>query len=541
MSAVSCSAGEEMRYKDDAQPPTRVNSLTSMSTAPEQAPQWQRRERIRPRRYQSTPALHERYTGHQITIRGGNAKTLGPLKEEIGLAADSTRSLKLLFAAHPHHSNCHNSPPPTPAAAGNVHNCVKPTLGRPSVAAPASPAAPVLSAEGSRSVIAFAATGASVLQPAFLASLFSHTHGIAIRHEYLLEMSRKSKRMGRVGPGVGIDIMDSLVSSIGEIESKSPLSNGHHRQRSDEYESVIMVSPAPVIQTSKSSTRGPAAPNKLSKRSSPRNSARDSMGRISLRSSTSQEHWLPPIEQEEDIFSIPTGRRSYSSSPSNQPIQHLSIPARSTSIMHDLPSAQIPQRANSLIHTTHSSPMATRPSARRAETASDIPSYIHRYLRERKESQENLSGDIPKSPRRPTNSSRNLPRSRNSTTAIPGNDHIQRLKLVTKRQSSQGFERDMSATRHFYSLPTTSQNNLRRSASLKPSRSSTASDGSNSFGRVNSNYVEEVLSNPKLTQRIRLTTGRILSFSEVCLLISRTNNRWATRTAGLYFVLLEWD
>jgi hypothetical protein len=209
--------------------------------------------------------------------------------------------------------------------------------------------------------------------------------------------------------------------------------------------------------------------------------------------------------------------------------------------MHDLPSAQIPQRANSLIHTTHSSPIVPRPSARRAETASDIPSYIHRYLRERTESQENLSVDLPKSPRRSTHSSRNLPRSRNSTTAIPGNDHIQRLKLVTKRQSSQGFERDMSATRHFYSLPTTSQNNVRRSASLKPSRSSMASDGSNSFGRVNSNYVEEVLSNPKLTQRIRLTTGRILSFSEVCLVISKTNNRLVTKTVGLYFVSLEWD
>ena len=49
-----------------------------------------------------------------------------------------------------------------------------------------------------------------------------------------------------------------------------------------------------------------------------------------------------------------------------------------------------------------------------------------------------------------------------------------------------------------------------------------ASDGSNSFGRVNSNYVEEVLSNPKLTQRIRLTTGRILSFSEVYLVIPKT-------------------
>jgi hypothetical protein len=32
---------------------------------------------------------------------------------------------------------------------------------------------------------------------------------------------------------------------------------------------------------------------------------------------------------------------------------------------------------------------------------------------------------------------------------------------------------------------------------------------------VGSNYVDEVLSNPKLTQRIRLTSGRILSFSEV--------------------------
>lgn len=505
-----------------------------MSTDAEQPPQWQRRQRIRPRRYQSTPALHERYSAHQITLRGGNATTLGPSREEIGLVTDSTRSLKLLFTAHPPHHNCnYHSPPPT-AAAGE--QCAQPTLGLPSaVAAP-----PAVAPEGSRSVIAFAAKGASAVQPALLASLFSN-HGIAIRHEYLLEMSRKSKRMGRVGPGVGIDIMDSLVSSIDEIGAKSPLSKGHHRQRSDEYESVIMVSPAPVIQTSKSSTRGPATGNKLSKRSSPRNPARDSMGRISLRSSTSQEHWLPPIEQEEDIFAIPTGRRSYSSSPSNQPVQHLSIPPRTTSVMHDLPSPQIPQRANSLIHTSHSSPITSRSSARRAETASDIPSYIHRYLRERTDSQENLSVDIPKSPRRSTHSSRNLPRSRNSTTAIPGSDHMQRLKLVTKRQSSQGFERDMSATRHFYSLPTPSQTNVRRSASLKPSRSSMASSGSNSFGGVNSNYVDEVLSNPKLTQRIRLTTGRILSFSEVCLAIPKIDSRSATRMVGLYFVLLEWD
>lgn len=479
-----------------------------MSTRSESPSQWRPRQRIRPKRYQSTPDMRQGIYQQPMTAIGGpDAKTLGPRDVDSGLAYSSTRSLKLLFP-RPHNNPSPQAPSQTIGASVSDK------------AAEQTPAPPKIAPDRLFTPAAAAAHIASAsVPPAVLIALFPSKHScIAIRHEYLLRMSKKSKRMGRAGPpGGGFDIMDSLVSSIDEIESKQmrgsvPLSNGHRRQISDEFESVIMVSPAPVIQTSKSSTRNGG--NRLSKRSSPRNSVRENGTRLSLRSSSSQEHWLPPIEQEDDFFSIPTGRRSYSSSPFNEPAPHPSIPTRSTSIVHDIPTASIPQRANSLLHPPVSSSITRSPPPRRSET-SDIPSYIHRYLRERNDSKENLSLDIPKSPRRSPHPPRSFPsRSRNSTTAIPANDNLQRLKLLTKRQSSQGFERDLSATRHFYSVP--SPTGPRRSASLKPSRSSVASDRTSMSG-VNSNYVQEVLSNPKLTQRIRLTSGRILSFSEVNL------------------------
>ena len=479
-----------------------------MSSRSESPSEWRPRQRIRPKRYESSPDMRQQtYQQSGTAIGGPDAKTHGPRGVDSGLACSSTRSLKLLFA-RPHIN------PSPPAARQTIGASVS------DKAAEQTPGPPELAPARLFTPAAAAAHLASAsVPPALLVALFPSNHCIAIRHEYLLQMSKKSKRMGRAGPpGGGFDIMDSLVSSIDEIESKQmrgagPLSNGHRRQVSDEFQSVIMVSPAPVIQTSKSSTRNSGS-NKLSKRSSPRNSIRENT-RLSLRSSSSQEHWLPPIEQEEDFFSVPTGRRSYSSSPSNNtPAPHPSIPTRSTSIhVHDIPTASIPQRANSLLHPPVSASMTRQGPPRRSET-SDIPSYIHRYLRERNDSKENLSLDIPKSPRRSPHPPRTFPsRSRNSTTAIPANDNLQRHKLVTKRQSSQGFERDLSATRHFYSLP--SPTGPRRSASLKPSRSSVGSDRTSMSG-VNSNYVQEVLSNPKLTQRIRLTSGRILSFSEVC-------------------------
>lgn len=504
-----------------------------MSTRSESPLQWRPRQRIRPKRYQSTPNMRQQIyqlPGH--AIGGPDAKTLGPRDVDSGLAYSSTRSLKLLFP-RPHN----NPSPQSPSQTIGASACDK--------AAEQKPAPPKIAPARLFTAAAAAAHLASAsVPPAVLIALFPANHScIAIRHEYLLQMSKKSKRMGRAGaPAGGFDIMDSLVSSIDEIESKQmrgsvPLSNGHRRQLSDEFESVIMVSPAPVIQTSKSSTRT-SGTNKLSKRSSPRNSVRENGTRLSLRSSSSQEHWLPPIEQEEDFFSIPTGRRSYSSTPFNEPAPHPSIPTRSTSIAHEIPTASIPQRANSLLHPPVSSSV-TRPAPPRRSETSDIPSYIHRYLRERNDSKENLSLDIPKSPRRSPHPPRSFPsRSRNSTTAIPANDNLQRLKLLTKRQSSQGFERDLSATRHFYSLP--SPTGPRRSASLKPSRSSVASDTTSMSG-VNSNYVQEVLSNPKLTQRIRLTSGRILSFSEVVPNSFVSDDRSVTRMAGLSFVLLGWD
>jgi hypothetical protein len=479
-----------------------------MSSPLEPSSKWQPRPRIRPKRCQSTPILQEQYTrDDQRTIGGHNAGAHGPsLVKDSGLGS-STRSLNRLSSLPQQKSL------PAPALAVNrigvsnhnqngSHNFDFPSAAF--SASSADSAAPVASAS---------------VQTALFAPLSRWVQGIAIRHEYVLEMSKKSKRQSRAGVGGGGDIMDSLVSSIDEIESKQMralfLANGHRRQRSETIGSVISVSPAPVIQTSKSSTRTPSGNNKLTRRSSTRQSSRDSNGRLNLRSSSSQEHWLPPIEQEEDVFSVPMGHRSYSpSAPNNSNSgRHPSIPTRSTSINHDVHPPHVSNRSNSLLHASAPLPVPTR-SPRRSEHYSDIPSYIAKYIRERTDSKENLSLDVPMSPRQ-AHGHRSLPaRSRNSTTVIPGNDQFPRLKLVTKRQSSQGFERDMSATRHYYSLPPP-PSVPRRSASLRPSRSSVTSDGSNSFSKLNGSYVEEVLSNPKLTQRIRLTSGRILSFSEV--------------------------
>lgn len=493
-----------------------------MSLTPEPSTKWRPRPRIRPKRTQSSAISDEQFIQRHYSIIGENARTHGPCKVDTGLVDGSTRSLKLHFAAYPHAKS--DSPPPSTSVISRIGVSNRQCSGSdnfdfPSSAASSDPiVAPAADEAG--------AASASVQSALPAVPLFPPTQGIPIRHEYLLEMSKKSKRLPKASlNGGGGDIMDSLVSSIDEIDAKQMrglcAANGHSqgRPRSESIGSVISVSPAPVIQTSKSSTRSPSGTgNKLSRRSSTR-SAREANGRQNLRSSGSQEHWLPPIEQEEDIFSVPTSHTSYSSSPSNNSIRHPSIPARTSSITHDIIPPQIPQRSNSLLCSSVPPPITIRPSPRRSENMSDIPSYITRYLRERNDSKENLGLDIPISPhgpispRRLNHASRNLPsRSRNSTTAIPGNDQFSRLKLVTKRQSSQGFERDMSATRHYYSLPPSTP---RRSASLNPSRSSVASDSSNSFSRFNSNYVQEVLTNPKLTQRIRLTTGRILSFSEV--------------------------
>jgi hypothetical protein len=478
--------------------------------------QWQRRPRIRPTQSPSSPSPADLLIQQDISIGTGPARALGPrLQSNKSMEENSinrTRSPKLLLS-HAHEglllptaviSLPSQSTTEIPEVADNRK--IGRRISGASFYVEQRSASEGCASVGtaSRSVQRDSAYGVPPFFP-------SPTQCVAFRHEYLLQMSKKSKRNARGGSigGVG-DIMDSLVSSIDEIDSKQmpagfPLPNGHRRQQSDDFQSVVLVSPAPVIQTSKSSTRSPGSRNKLSKRSG-RIMREGANGRLSLRSSGSQEHWLPPIEQEEDIFSIPSARSSmHIAPPSPRPP---SIPARSTSITHDLPIAQIPQRANSLMHTTAPPSIVTgRLSARRADT--DIPPYAHQYLRQRTESKENL--DMPKSPRPPFANSR----SRNSTTSIPAtNEHYQRLKLVTKRQSSQGFERDLSVTRHYYSLPPPPPNAPRRSASLKPSRSSLTSDGS-SFGGVNSNYVQEVLSNPKLTQRIRLTSGRILSFSEV--------------------------
>jgi len=523
---------EHIKGPRSASTPTLIPNMITSPTPPTQ---WQRRQRIRPKACRSTSDLVELFHNNapednsNSPISATAAETLGPPeKDEIGLAIDSSRprSLKLLLA-HAHHnlllppkirpSSRHStqtivrvadyqksSVVSNPAAAGQT-TTISDTP-NPESAEPADSAA--LSDSNTPS-----ASAESVQSQPIIPSPFPPSRGIAIRHEYILQMSRKSKRTGRglsIGSG-GPDIMDSLVSSIDDIESKQMrglFSNGNHRRdRSEEFQSVIMVSPAPVIQTSKSSTRSPngTISNKLTRRS-PRSTGRDPNGRLSLRSSNSHEHWLPPIEQEEDIFSIPNGRSSYHP-PSPR---HPSIPTRNSSITHEY----VSQRSNSLMHIPAPAPIVnTRPTPRRAETNTEIPSYITKYLRERTDSKENLNLEIPRSPRRSFNSTR----SRNSTTAIPANDQFSRLKLVTKRQSTPGFEGDLSATRAFYSLPSPTPDAPRRSASLRPSRNSIASDGSSTLGKVNNNYAHEVLSNPKLTQRIRLTSGRILSFSEVNL------------------------
>lgn len=499
-----------------------------MPIATESPPRWQPRPRIRPKRSQSSSISNEQYSRHYY-YSGADAEMHGPSVVDSGLVVDSTRSLKLLFAST--HQN-----PPSPSSAVNSIS-VSSSSGRHNFDFPSPTASfdpPVPSASLS-------------VQPALPPPLFPPTPGIPIRREYVLEMSRKPKRQSKSGSsGGGGDIMDSLVSSIDAIESKQmrgfSLSSSHRRQRSESIGSVSSAAAAPVIQTSKSSARSPKATNKLSRKSSARKPARETNGRPGLRSSSSQEQWLPTIEQEEDLFSVPSARRSYSSSNSNNFSRHPSIPARTTSITHEIHPPQIPQRANSLLPSSVPPPNSLRPSQpRRSEYFSDIPPYISRYLSERADSKENLAIDVPISPRRPTHASRNLlGRSRNSTTVIPGNDQYPRLKMVTKRQSSQGFERDMTATRHYYSLPPLVSGTPRRSASLNPSRSSLASDSSNSFSKITGNYVQEVLGNPKLTQRIRLTNGRILSFSEVCSNSSEADNRLATRTVGLFSALLEW-
>lgn len=492
--------------------------------------QWRPRQRIRPKRHQSSPALNAQLSQQFLLIRHADAETHGPRGKGPGLVGGSTRSLNLPFAkaAHPQEKNVPlpTDKPHTPVDGGIIGVSYRDCSGTPNFDSPAAAAAPSSASEDSVRAAARRASASASVQIALLAPFCyrAPTQGIAIRHEYVLKMSKKSKRQNKLSlGGGGLDIMDSLVSSIDDIETKQMrnLFNGHRRQRSESMGSVFSVSPAPVIQTSKSSVRSPttSTPTKLVRRSSGKNPKLDGNGRQTLRSSNSQEQWLPPIEQEEDIFSVPGGK-SYSSSNSNNSVRHPSIPTRTTSITHDINPSQIPQRSNSLLHTPAPLILPSRsPQSRRSENMSDIPSYITRYLRERTDSKENLSLEVPNSPSspispRPSHASRNLPgRSRNSTTAIPGNDQYQRYKLVTKRQSSQGFDRDMSATRQYYSLP--SPRAPRRSASLNPShRSSVTSDGS-SFGKVNNNYVDEVLSNPKLTQRIRLTSGRILSFSEV--------------------------
>lgn len=505
-----------------------------MASSPQPSSTWQRRPRVRPKRYQSSPILAEQFSRPHFFINCADAETHGPSERgQTGsglVETSSTRSFYIFPSAAGTQQIA--VPPPTPPDTADNSSTRCSSIGVSNSGTdnldPIS-AAFGTAAEAEAVSDPAPSAAASSVQPAAasLGPLFPPTQGIAIRHEYVLEMSKKSKRQAKAGShgaGGGGDIMDSLVSSIGEIESKqmrglSVFANGHRRQRSESIGSVTSVSPAPVVQTSKSSTRSPGSGNKLTRRGSIKNSSRDNdNGRHSLRHKGSHEHWLPPIEQEDDIFSVPAGQRSYSSSTSNTSAKHPSIPARSTSMTHEI---QSPPKT-SLLHSAVPPPIAIAPRSsqpRRPDSSSEIPSYITRYLRERTESKENLSIDgqrSPLSPRRPPPSSRNFTsRSRNSTTAIPGNDQYARLKLVTKRQSSQGFERDMSVTRHYYSLPPSASNGPRRSASLRPSRSSVASDGSTTFSKSNSLYAQEVLDNPKLTQRIRLTNGRILSFSEV--------------------------
>lgn len=506
-----------------------------MTVSQEPPLQWQPRERIRSKTCQSSPNLRRHYSlqyPRVVSDSSADAATLGPRKIETGLVVhDLTRTLRIFHAPSAGTQHSHRKSlcllPPTAA----FHNTSTIGLAKgdcfQTQTSNLDPGNSAATAANRKSAIITAA------DPAALPLLSAPTHGIAIRHEYVLEMSKKSKRqsksmrlsVGGAGGG-GMDIMDSLVSSIDDIEAKQmrglPVGNGHHRRTSDEFPSIISVSPAPVIQTSKSSTRSPSSQNKLTRRSSVRNSANGVNGRHDLRVSPSQE-WLPPMEVDEDFYNV---RHSYSSTNSTRHLPQ--IPARSTSITHEIhPPPQIPQRSNSLLHVNSiPAPLsASRHSSKpgRSQTKTEIPSYITRYLQTRGDSSENLSVEQPPlspiSPRRSNHISRaHSPRLRNSTTTLPGNDQL-RIKVVTKRQSSQGFERDLSATRHFYSLPSPNGAPPRRSASLQPSRSSMASDRI-SLSRVNNNYVDEVLSNPKLTQRIRLTTGRILSFSEVALFLS---------------------
>ena len=543
---------------------TLVRETKKMASSPQLPSTWQRRPRIRPKRCQSSSVLAEQFSRPHFFINCADAETHGPSERgQLGsglVETSSTRSFYISPSAAPRTQQIAGPPPTPPDTAVNsiITSCSSSSSSGRSIGVSHSgtvnldPISVAAAQQVSDPAPSAAVAAASSVQPAeaSLGPLFPPTQGIAIRHEYVLEMSKKSKRQAKAGhgPGGGGDIMDSLVSSIGEIESKqmrglSVFANGHRRQRSESIGSVTSISPAPIVQTSKSSTRSPGSGNKLTRRGSLKNSARENdIGRHSLRHRTSQEHWLPPIEQEEDIFSVPTANRSYSSSTSNTSAKHPSIPARTSSMTHEI---QIPPKSTSVLHSSLPPPIAIAPRSsqpRRSDTSSDIPSYITRYLRERTDSKENLSMDGQPSPRRPPPSSRNFPsRSRNSTTSIPVNDQYARLKLVTKRQSSQGFERDMSATRHYYSLPPSVSNGPRRSASLRPSRSSVASDGSTALSKSNSTYAQEVLDNPKLTQRIRLTNGRILSFSEAsCLFLSSLICRLVTSMVGQSSALLAW-
>jgi hypothetical protein len=248
-----------------------------MSLTSESSTKWQPRPRIRPRRSQCSTILNEQSL-QDDSIIGGDARTHGPSKFDSGLVVESTRSLKFLFAAHPHakSESAHSPVPRTSVNRIGVSNR-DPPCGRPNFDFP-GPAA--VSADSTEALPAQSASAS--VQPAFpAAALFTPTQRIPIRHEYLLEMSKKSKRLPKAAGGGGAgagDIMDSLVSSIDEIESKQMRglcsANGHRRQRSESIGSVISVSPAPVIQTSKSSTRSPSNGNRLSRRSSTRSSSK---------------------------------------------------------------------------------------------------------------------------------------------------------------------------------------------------------------------------------------------------------------------------
>jgi hypothetical protein len=528
-----------------------------MSVLTEPPPKWRPRARIRPRASRASGFFegegeNEPTQASNYPVIGGNALPHGPLEGETGLDRVQTRtSLKLFFEP------AVVSAEATPSASAPVHRpttsaaAPKPRIGVSKAAAAARrknltlydnpPSQLSLDTEEAEPQSRLPPSSASDPQQRPAAVLVHSASPLPrdpqIGTEYMLAMSKKPKRLpkaGHNGSVSGRDIMDSLVSSIDNIDytqmrglcHASPTTpSGHDRKRSETFGSVTSISPAPVIQTSKSSTKSPSPPTgqklqrRLSgKRGSGQSSSRDPNGaRNNLRSSSSQEHWLPPIEQEDDVFSVPNTSFSSNGSTRLPP-----IPARSSSVTHDLHPPQFAPRSNSLMNAVPP-PISIRPSnPRRSENYSEIPSYVARYLRERTESKENLavpnspaSPISPRSPRSPWRSGSKMTpgRARNSTTVIPGgNDSLTKLnKLVTKRQSSQGFDRDLSATRAYYSLP--AQNGPRRSASLEPSRSSLASDGSLPYSH--GNYVHEVLNNPKLTQRIRLSSGRILSFSEV--------------------------